>query len=92
VLDHKLTRTSVVVLEQALARLAMFGEQNGNVSAVFCDSCHHRRLRVVQLDPGSPHLWHMTANVRGYGGAQQKKNNAKSNDDWDLPHDGLPCY
>jgi hypothetical protein len=34
----------------------------------------------------------MTANVRGYGGAQQKKNNAKSNDDWDLPHDGPPCY
>ena len=34
-------------------------------------------------DPGSPHLWHLAANVRGYGGAQQKKCNAKSDNKWE---------
>jgi hypothetical protein len=29
-------------------------------------------------DPRSSHLWHLAANVRGYGGAQQKKYNAQS--------------
>jgi len=27
----------------------------------------------------------VTSNIRGYGGAQQKKCNAKSDDEWDLP-------
>jgi hypothetical protein len=40
--------------------------------------------------PGSPHLRHRAANVRGYGGAQEKKDNAKSDDEWDLPHDRPP--
>jgi hypothetical protein len=40
--------------------------------------------------PGAPHLWHSTANVRGYGGAQQKKWNGKADDQWHLPHDVSP--
>jgi hypothetical protein len=42
-------------------------------------------LRVMGY-PGSPHLWHPTANVCGYGGAQQEKCNDKSDEGWDLPH------
>jgi hypothetical protein len=49
-------------------------------------TCSPKRLR----DPRSPHLWHLTANVRGYGGAQQKKCNAKSDDEWDLSHGTAP--
>jgi hypothetical protein len=40
--------------------------------------------------PRSPHLRHVTSNIRGYGGAQQKKCKAKSDDEWDLPHDMAP--
>ena len=36
--------------------------------------------------PGSPHLWHSTANVGGNGGAQQKKSNDRSDNRWNLPH------
>jgi hypothetical protein len=32
----------------------------------------------------------VTSNIRSYGGAQQKKCNAKSDDEWDLPHDTAP--
>ena len=41
--------------------------------------------------PRSAHLWHLAANVRGYRGAQQEECNAKSEDEWDLPHGGAPC-
>jgi hypothetical protein len=32
----------------------------------------------------------VTSNIRGYGGVQQKKCNAKPDDEWDLPHDMAP--
>jgi len=49
--------------------------------------CLPERLRY----PRASHLWHVTANVCGYGGAQQKKRHAKSENQGNLPHRWLPC-